>query len=545
MFRMTGGQALVRCLVREGVEVIFGLPGVQIYGAVAAIRDTPGIRMISPRSEAATTFMADGYARAGGRCGVALVVPGPGVYNAAGGLSTAYAVSSPVLLIAGQIPRDKIGGNTGALHEVNDQIATIMPVTKWQTRVLAPGDVPGAVREAFHRLRRGRPRPVYMEIPPEALLELDEIELPAPAPAERTAPPDELIEEASKILASAENPLVLAGRGILCADAHIELQALAETYNLPVITSRGGKGALPDDHPLLYGAAYRRTGRLGEVFSGTDVLLAVGTRLAMGAPSPDSRVIRIDVDPNETGRLHANTLALRGDAGATLAKLHDALAKTDAAGRSSPKNLIRATRERLNSSEERSEQHDRFMNAIRKALPEEGLVIMGMTQLSYYSRSYWPVYQNRTFFDSGYSGNLGFAYPTALGAKVARPDRPVVCIIGDGGFGYHSTEMSTAVKYGINTVTVLFNDRAFGNVARDMDENFGGSYEAELNNPDYMKLAEAYGVEGIRVEDHSRLSDAVGRGIAADRPVLIEVPVETMPRPPHRSSRPAWAMPQE
>jgi acetolactate synthase-1/2/3 large subunit len=129
--------------------------------------------------------------------------------------------------------------------------------------------------------------------------------------------------------------------------------------------------------------------------------------------------------------------------------------------------------------------------------------------------------------------------------KVARPDRPVVCVIGDGGFGYHLTEMSTAVKYGINVVTVLFNDRAFGNVARDMNENFGGSYEAELTNPDYMKLAESYGVEGIRVEDHSLLGDAVRRGIAASRPVLIEVPVETMPRPPFRSSRPAWAMPRE
>lgn len=545
MPRMTGGEALIRSLVREGVEVIFGLPGVQLYGIIAAIRDEPGIRMITTRSEGATTYMADGYARAGGRVGVALVVPGPGVYNAAGGLSTAYSVSSPVLLIAGQTPRDTIGRDTGALHEVNDQIDAIKPVTKWQARILNPSDVPETVHEAFRRLRNGRPRPVHIEMPPEAMLDLEDIDLLEPAPVERSTPSDNLIEEAARTLASANNPTIYAGSGVHLSEAHGELQRLAESYNLPVLTSRGGKGTLPDSHPLLYGVAARRTGKLGEVFGEIDVLLAVGTRLAVGGPTPDAMVIQIDADPSEIGRFHENTLALTGDAKATLARLHDALGETNASNRNSPKGRVKAVRDYLDSPAERSEPQDSFSRSIRAGLPDDGIAIMGMTQLGYYSRPFWPVYEKRTFLDSGYSGNLGFAFPTALGVKVARPERPVVCVIGDGGFGYHTPEMSTARKYGINVVIVLFNDGGYGNVGRDMEALFGGAYESDLVNPDYMKLADAYGVEGKRVNDYSKLTDAIREGIEMDCPVLIEVPVDRMPRAKTMGSGSPWATPRK
>ncbi|MCH8101901.1 MAG: thiamine pyrophosphate-binding protein [Chloroflexi bacterium] len=544
MPRMTGGEALVRTLVRAGVEVIFGLPGVQMYGLTVAIRDEPGIRMITPRSEFALTYMADGYSRVGNRIAPVMVVPGPGVYNASGGLATAYSVSSRVLLIAGQTPRDTIGGNTGALHEVNDQRDTIKPITKWQGRALHVRDVPGIVAEAVRQLNSGRPRPVYIDLPPEAMLELDDVEIPEHAPVERITPPDSDIEAAAKLIAGASNPMIYAGSGVHLSAAHDELRSLAETYNLPVRTSRGGKGTISADHPLHLGAvspAWLRDGG----FPDPDVVLAVGTRAATALFEGSTQVLQIDVDPDEIGRFHKNTIPLIGDAKSTLAKLHDAMADTDAADRHSPEEAVRGVTEFLKGPDLRTEPQDSFNNAIREAVPDDGIAIYGMTQLGYYGRPFYPARKPRTFIDSGYSGNLGFAYPTALGAKVAAPDVPVVCVSGDGGFGYQSPEMATAMKYGINVVLVVFNDNAFGNVARDLDAEFGGQYEADLHNPDYVRLAKAYGLESTQVKEPTDLVVAIKDMIDRDAPALIEVPVGRMPRQAGMTQRPAWATPHK
>ena len=544
MPRMTGGEALVRTLVRAGVEVIFGLPGVQMYGLTVAIRDEPGIRMITPRSEFALTYMADGYSRVGNRIAPVMVVPGPGVYNASGGLATAYSVSSRVLLIAGQTPRDTIGGNTGALHEVNDQRDTIKPITKWQGRALHVRDVPGIVAEAVRQLNSGRPRPVYIDLPPEAMLELDDVEIPEHAPVERITPADSDIESAAKLIAGASNPMIYAGSGVHLSGAHDELQSLAETYNLPVRTSRGGKGTISADHPLHLGAvspAWLRDGG----FPDPDVVLAVGTRAATALFEGSTQVLQIDVDPDEIGRFHKNTIPLIGDAKSTLAKLHDAMADTDAAGRHSPEEAVRGVTEFLKGPDLRTEPQDSFNNAVREAVPDDGIAIYGMTQLGYYGRPFYPARKPRTFIDSGYSGNLGFAYPTALGAKVAAPDVPVVCVSGDGGFGYQSPEMATAMKYGINVVLVVFNDNSFGNVARDLDAEFGGQYEADLHNPDYVRLAKAYGLESTQVKEPADLVVAIKDMIDRDAPALIEVPVGRMPRQAGMTQRPAWATPHK
>ena len=204
MPKLSGGEALVKSLVREGVEVIFGLPGVQMYGIIAAIRDEPGIRMITTRHEQATTYMADGYSRVTGKPGVALVVPGEGLYNAGSGLATAYARSSPVLVIAGQIPRSQIGKDLGGLHEVADQMDVIRPVTKWRRQVLTPHEVPGCVTEAFSQMRNGRPRPVEIEMPPETMVEREEVELEEPAPLVREVPDEDRLREAAKVIAEAK-----------------------------------------------------------------------------------------------------------------------------------------------------------------------------------------------------------------------------------------------------------------------------------------------------------------------------------------------------
>jgi acetolactate synthase-1/2/3 large subunit len=532
---MTGGEALVQSLVREGVKVVFGVPGVQLYGALAALRDEPSIRFITTRHEQATGYMADGYARASGEVGVALVVPGPGLLNAAAGLSTAYAASSPVLMISGQIPKGSIGKDIGLLHEVNDQIDAIAPVTKWQRRVVEVEDVPGAVGEAFRQLRSGRPRPVEIELPPETLEDEGEAELRDSVRVTREPASDAEIDRAAELLRRAERIVIYAGGGVNLAGAHAALAALAEHLQAGVATSPEGKGAVDDRSDLSLGAALWRGSPLREYLDAADLVLAVGSRLALAALRPDQQVIQLDVDPAEIGRNHPTTVGLVGDAKATLERLLERL-RADGPARPSR----RAEREELRAASraaDTQEPQSSLLRGVREGTPDDALFISGMTQVGYYSRMFWPVYSPRSYFTSSYSGNLGYEYPTALGVKVAHPDRPVVCTVGDGGFLYNTQEMATAVQHKINVVKVLFNDNAYGNVARDLDESWGGTYGADLHNPDFLKLADAYGVVGMRASEPTELSRLVADAVQLDRPVLIEVPVGRMPRPPFFAPR--------
>ena len=250
MVQMSGGEALARSLVGEGVEVVFGIPGIQVYGIVAALRDEPAIRMITTRHEQATTYMADGYARVSGAPGVALVVPGAGPYNAASGLTNAYSRSTPVLLIAGQVPRAAIGKNLGAIHEIADQPGAVRSVTKWQRQASRPREVPDAVFEAFKQMRTGRPRPVLIEMPPEAGVEREAVRLRSTARISKIVPSPEDLREAAQVIARSRMPLIYAGGGVARADGEQALVRLAEATNIPVVTSSGGKGVIPDGHPL-------------------------------------------------------------------------------------------------------------------------------------------------------------------------------------------------------------------------------------------------------------------------------------------------------
>jgi acetolactate synthase I/II/III large subunit len=531
MQRMTGGQALVASLHREGVRVVFGLPGVQLYGAIAALRDEPRIRLVTTRHEQATTYMADGYARAGGGIGVALVVPGPGLLNASAGLSTAYSASSPVLVIAGQIPKAKIGQNVGLLHEVNDQLDAIAPVTKWRQRVLEVADVPAAVREAMRQLRTGRPRPVVIDIPPETLEDEGEVALLDPAPAERPAAAAAEIERAAFLLGAAKHPVIVAGGGVNLAGAHDALLAVAEHLQAAVVMTAEGKGAISDASDLSLGAALWPGSPVRLHLDRAAVVLAVGSRLATVSFQPGQQVIQLDIDPEEIGRNHPGTHGLVGDARATLAQLAARLRKAGP-----PRPSVRAEREAVRAATAAADDQEpqaSIQRSLRAGTPPGTVLVGDMTQIGYHSRPFWPVYEPRTYLTSSYSGNLGYGFPTALGAKIARPDRPVVCVAGDGGFLFNSQELSTAVRHNIPVVVVVFNDDAYGNVARDLDEAWGGSAGAgaELANPDFVRLAEAYGVTAFRAKEPADVGDLVREAIALDRPALIEVPVGRMPRP--------------
>ncbi len=526
---MTGGEALVRSLYREGVRVVFGLPGVQLYGVMAALRAEPRIRFVNTRHEQATSFMADGYARAGGSFGTALVVPGPGLLNAMSGLSTAYAASSPVLMISGQIPRDSIGRDVGLLHEVNDQQECIRPVTKWRRRVLQVTDVPAAVREAVIQLRSGRPRPVEIEMPPETMEDEGLVELLPPVEVRPQVPSARDLDRAVEALLAARRPLIYAGGGVHLSGAHEALGQLAEHLQAGVAQTAEGKGAVSDHNSLSLGAALWRDSALRAHIQDADVVLAVGSRLALVTFKPGTRIVQIDADEQEIGRNHKDTLGLVGDARATLEALLERL-RAATAPRPSRKAEHEAVRARV-AAENTMEPNASIIKSLRAGAPENTILIAGMTQIGYYSRPFWPVYEPRTYLSSSYSGNLGYAYPVALGAKVARPDRPVVSVSGDGGFLFNAQELSTAARHRINVVAVVFNDDSYGNVARDLDESWGGQYGAELRNPDFMKLADAYGVVGMRAKEPTEVGRLVREAIERDRPALVEVPVGRMNRP--------------
>ncbi len=532
MPRMTGGQALVKSLYQEGVRAIFGLPGVQLYHAVDALAQEPRIRFYTTRHEQATTYMADGYARATGDVGTALVVPGPGLLNASAGIGTAYASSSPVLVVSGQVQRDLIGVNRGVLHEVNDQLDAIRPITKWASRVLKPADIPSAVHEAFHHLRTGRPRPVEIEVPPETLAEEADVELPEPGQYQRPPASNQSIQEGAGILANAASVLIWAGGGVISSGASEALRQVAEHLQAPVVTTPEGKGALSERHYLSLGVLRFRNDPFREQLARYDVILAVGTRFATANLSAGPRVVQIDVDPAEIGRNYASTFGLVGDARRTLEELYRVLKATTPPRPSRKAELEALKAQRLSDPLARLEPQSSLTRALRNAIPEDGILVTDMTQIGYYSRVFYPVYQPGTYVTSSYFGNLGYAFPLALGMKVALPGRAVVAVAGDGGFLFNSQELATAVKYGINVAVVVFNDNAYGNVLRDQATMFNGrTLGAELHNPDFVKLAEAYGARGVRAQGPEQLESALREALSAPAPTLIEVPVGMMPSP--------------
>jgi acetolactate synthase-1/2/3 large subunit len=504
---------------------------------MAALRDEPRIRFITTRHEQATSYMADGYARAGGDVGTGLVVPGPGLLNSTAGLSTAYSASSPVLMLSGQIPREQIGKNVGLLHEVNDQQDCIAPITKWRRRVLQVAEIPAAVREAFTQLRTGRPRPVELEMPPETMEEEGDADLLPATEAGRPAAAAGDIARAVEILLAARNPIIYAGGGANLSGAHEALRAVAEHLQAGVASSPEGKGAVGDLSDLSLGAAFWRDSPLRAAIHAADVVLVVGSRLALVTFAPGQRIVQIDVDPEEIGRNHQNTVGLVGDARRTLEALLEKL-RAAAAPRPSRKAEREALRAEI-AALMTQEPQTSILRSLRSGCPEDTILIAGMTQIGYYSRPFWPTYAPRTYITSSYSGNLGYEYPVALGAKVARPEKPVVAVIGDGGFLFNAQELATAVQHKINVVAVVFNDDAYGNVARDLDEDWGGNFGAALHNPDFMKLADAYGVHGMRAKEATDVGRLVKEAVGLERPVLIEVPVGRMPRPAFFAARKA------
>jgi acetolactate synthase I/II/III large subunit len=529
MTRMTGGGALVEMLCRHGVDTLFALPGVQNDALFVALYDAgEKIRVIHPRHEQAAAYMAFGYTRASGKVGAYAVVPGPGLLNTTAALATAYATNSPVLCISGQIPSNLIGRGFGLLHEIPDQLSILKGLTKWASRIDHPTEAGKLVNEAFRQLGDGRPRPVALEMPLDIMALESEVVLPAvEAPLSAPTPDPELIDQAAKLLAAAKQPMIYVGSGAVAAGA--ELLALAERLQAPVVTYTGGKGILSDRHYLAQNLLAGH-----DLWRATDVVLAVGTRFNQpqtrwGLDS-DIKVIRIDLDPIEINRIARPAIGIVADAAAALAALNAALPAGEAVSRKAELEALKAkTMARL---EETLGPQCEYLAAIRAELPDEAIYVEDLTQVGYVGRLAFPVYSPRTYIHSGYQGTLGFSYATALGAKVARPELPVVSISGDGGFMYNVQELATAALHNIDAIAIVFADGAYGNVRRMQKNDYGNRLiGVDLLNPNFPKMADSYGIAGVRATSPDALRRELNAALKRRGPSLIEVPVGEMPDP--------------
>jgi acetolactate synthase-1/2/3 large subunit len=532
MARMTGAKAIVKSLQRYGVDTLFGIPGVQLdHLFVALYDDREAIRVIANRHEQGCAYMAYGYARTTGRVAAYAVVPGPGFLNSAAALATAYSANAPVLCLTGQVPSGQIGRNAGAHHEVRDQLGIIRCLTKHATRIEHPTLVPEAVEDAFRALRSGRTRPVALEMAPDKMAMEAEVALREPLAAPPPPPPDpELIEQAAALLGEARNPIIAVGGGSFGAEE--ELLRVAEMLQAPVTMSRNAKGAVSFRHYLgLPETAGHR------IWPEADVILAVGTRLyeqyQRWGMSAEVKLIRIDIDPSEIDRNGPPTMGILADARSALAALAECLGRHNRR-RASRKEELEGLKAHVEKEYEQLSPQIDYIKAIRAELPDDGFVVGESTQLAYAARVAMPFYRPRTFVTAGYQGTLGYGFPTALGVKVAHPDKQVISITGDGGFLFAGSELATGVQYGIATVTLVFNNSAYGNVKRAQIEKYGGRVIAsDLHNPDFVKLAECYGAQGLRADTPEALASAIRRGFDHDGPTIIEIRVGDLPSPWH------------
>ena len=533
MAGLNGAQAMFQQLVMEGVTDIFSLPGAQIMSAFDVLHEMQDqINLVHTRHEQATTYMADGYAKVSGKPGVAMVVPGPGALNATAGLGTAYASSSPVLLISGQIPSTLLGKDTGQLHEVSEQLDVFKPITKWNHRISDVSEVPAAVHEAFRQMTTGRPGPVELEIAPDILTQPGSVDLVEKELYPHPKATREQIIAAVKLISSAESPTIVAGGGSVSSGASEQVRRLAELLQIPVMTSPQAKGIIPEDSHLAAGVN-SAVGPAKTVLPETDLVIAIGTRLSLRGISTDEMppVLQIDVEQDQIGKQYPAELGIVGDAAETLTALIGALSVDDS---KLPKRRERAERLKKQFADEvirLASPQVSVIDKISNVLPDNAIVVQGMTNIGYWSSAALPMDNTRNYVTSSYFGTLGYAFPTALGCQTAFPERKVVALCGDGGFMYSPQELSTAMRYGLNTVAVVFNNGAYGASKWDQQHQFNGRFiGTDLFNPDFVAMAKSFGAEGIKTDADS-IEEGLAEALALDKPTLLEVEIQNMMPP--------------
>ncbi len=528
--RKKGADVLLDCLTANQVDTVFGLPGGQLNDFFDAMqRAGDSIQYFGSRHEQGAAYMAFGYAKASGKVGVYSVVPGPGVLNTGGAICSAYANSSPVLCVTGQIPSHAIGRGVGELHELPDQLATLRSLTKWSERIDHPSQISNTVHEAFRQLKTGRPRPVALETPPDIMAMATAVEPPRPFKDEtRYIFDEDLVGKAAKALSASKRPLIVVGGG--AQHASEEILHLAEIVQAPVVSFRNGRGVVSDRHYLGHNFASGY-----ELWRDADVVVGIGSRmqpyLQEWGVDDDMTLIRIDWDPTEINRIVNADIGVCGDAQIVTAALAEATSGV-IDRRESREDELLGVKARLASEVERVQPQLSYLKAIRQALPDEGILVDEITQVGFASWFGFPIYHPRSLITCGYQGTLGYGYSTALGVKVAHPDTPVVALAGDGGFMFNVQELATAAQYNIALTVIVFNNGRFGNVRRHQEEWYDGRFiGSDLKNPAFAKMAETFGVAGYTANSPETLQTELNHAIDSNAPALIEVEVGEMGSP--------------
>lgn len=531
MIQMNAGTAIVKGLIKNNVDTVFGLPGAQMYDLFEAFyQHRDEIRVIGARHEQGLAYMAFGYARSTGRLGVFSPVPGPGVLNTTAALCTAYGSSTSVLCLTGEVPTSFKGQARGHLHELPDQLSILKGLTKWAAHVADPADTPALLNDAIGAACSGRHGPVSLQLcwndfrRPVEMAEPSQAAIPAP-PAVNT----DDIAQAVKLLKNAKAPMIFVGSGAQHASA--EINELAELLEAPVVAFRGGRGIVGDDREfgLNIASSYK-------LWPETDVMIGIGTRLEIPfmrwgsfmeykRRMPGKKLIRMDIDALEMDKLDTD-VAVVADAAEATKELVNALIKhaVPASGR---KGRIATAKARSALEVLEIQPQLDYLKVIRDVLPRDGFLVDEVCQTGFATPYGFPVYEPLTFVSGGYQGNLGFGFPTALGVKLANPEKAVISITGDGGFMFGVQELATAAQYNIPVVTIVFNNSSYGNVRRDQQYNYNSNLiGADLKNPDFVKLAESFDVTGYRVTGPADLKRVLARALTLDKPVVIEVLLE-------------------
>jgi len=541
MPKMSGAKALVKALRDEKVDKIFGVIG----GAIMPVYDEfidSGIRPIRMSHEQGAGHAADGYARVLGFPGVCMGTSGPGATNLVTGVATAYMDSSPVIAITGQVnyysPNTPYMIGRDAFQEI-DAVAIMTPITKYVFQPKKVRDVPSTVRSAFAIAMHGRPGPVHIDLPKDVQTGEGEVDDARMLVSLRPIPEPKMdeVKKVASLLLNAQRPVILAGGGVIWSGASEELLKVAELLLAPVITTFMGKGAIPENHPLSIGVIGMHGNSVANrVTREADVILAVGTRFSdrsvgtLDTFAPEARIIHIDIDRSEIGKNVSTHIGIVGDAKRVLGMLYDTMLSL---AKKSPERWEWVRKLRKEAEAVRDEREDtgftakKVLRTLRKIVPGNAIITTEVGQNQMWASLYFDIYEPRTFLSSGGLGTMGSGFPMAIGAKVARPDRFVMDIAGDGSFKMNEKELATTVLENIPVTVVILNNHMLGMVAQWQRMFYDYRYiGVELENiPDFEKLAKAYGAEGFRVDSPQELEKAIKFALGSEVSVVMDVSI--------------------
>jgi thiamine pyrophosphate-dependent acetolactate synthase large subunit-like protein len=527
--RMRGGVAAVKALETNGVDTVFGIPGVHTLEIYDALIDS-NINHILARHEQGAGFMADGYARASGKPGVAVIITGPGITNVATPIGEAYTDSVPVLVLSSNVEREWADKMLGHLHDLSDQLGVMAAVTKWNERALSVDTIPHLLNTAFQKMTYGRPRPTHVEIPIDVLAEFADVNVAAAPALNPPAPDAKTVTQALDLVESSNRIVIYCGGGAQ-GGAGKAIESLAERLGAPVLMSAMGKGAISDRHPLSLGNNWERGNAVDDLLKTADLAIVFGSKL--GAQETDyqrmpvpEKLIRVEIDDEEVLRNYAPTVPVVADSRKTAEALLDGLSARKITRQCWSADEVQQIKASALEQCWGSAQQP-YVDALRNAIPDDGILVNDMTMMAYVNNRRYPVYEPRTyFFPSGY-GTLGYSLPAAIGAKVACPDKTVVAVMGDGGFQYTMQELATAAQFEINLPIVIFNDSTYTAVkeaqAAEHDRRF---IAVDLKNPDFVSLANAYGIASVRAESPADLQSAIESAADHQGPTLIDTPIQ-------------------